>query len=100
MSNNLLWKDNIDQIVKKTNCMLVFLRRNLQIINTNTKAAAYSALVRPTLEYCALICMEPTHRSIKTQAGNGAKEGCQVLYKQVSQYQQCDKNARSLMGNI
>ena len=58
------------------------------------------ALVQPTLEYCALICMEPTHRSTKTQAGNGAKEGCQVLYKQVSQYQQCDKNARSSMENI
>ena len=47
------------------------------------------------------LCMEPIHRSIITQAGNGAKEGCQVLYKHVSQYQQCDRNARrSSMGNI
>ena len=46
-------------------------------------------------------CMEPTHRTIKTQAGNGAKEGCQVPYKHVSQYQQCDRNARrSSLGNI
>ena len=47
------------------------------------------------------LCMEPIHRSIITQAGNGAKEGCQVLYKHVSQYQQCDRKARrSSMGNI
>ena len=76
MTNNLLWKDHIDQIAKKANCTLGFLQRNLRIINTDKKVAAYSALVRPTLEYCAMICMEPTHRSIKTQAGNGAKEGC------------------------
>ena len=44
---------------------------------------------------------EPTHRTTKTQAGNGAMEGCQELYKQVSQYQQCDRNARKYsMGNI
>ena len=40
MSNNLLWKDHIDRIVKKANCTLGFLRRNLRISNTDTKAAA------------------------------------------------------------
>ena len=45
--------------------------------------------------------MEPTHRPINTQVGNGAKEGGQILYKQISQYQQCDGNAtRSSVGNI
>ena len=42
--------------------------------------------------------MEPTHRTIKTQAGNGTKEGCQVLYKQISQYQQCDR--KLMLGDL
>ena len=63
MSNNLLWKDHIDRIVKKANCTLGFLRRNLRISNTDTKAAAYSALVRPTLEYCASVWSPHTEQS-------------------------------------
>ena len=41
LSNNLLWKDHIDRIVKKANCTLGFLRKNMRISNTDTKAAAY-----------------------------------------------------------
>ena len=101
LSNNLVWKDHIDRIVKKANCTLGFLRRNLRISNTDTKAAAYSSLVRPTLEYCASVWNPHTDRPINTQVGNGAKEGGQILYKQISQYQQCDGNAtRSSVGNI
>ena len=63
MSNNLLWKDHIDRVVKKAICTLGFLRRNLRISNTDTKAAAYSALVRPTLEYCASVWSPHTEQS-------------------------------------
>ena len=63
MSNNLLWKDHIDQLVKKANCTLGFLRRNLRISNTDTKAAAYSTRVRPTLEYCASVWSPHTEQS-------------------------------------
>ena len=53
MSKNLLWKAYIYRIVKKANSTLGFLQRNLRISNTDTKAAAYSALVQPTLDYFA-----------------------------------------------
>ena len=63
LSNNLVWKDRIDRIVKKANCTQGFLRRNLRISNTDTKAAAYSSLVRPTLEYCASVWNPHTDQS-------------------------------------
>ena len=49
---NLSWNRHIDQIAKKGNSMLGFLRRNLKVNNEVTKTAAYLSLVRPGLEYC------------------------------------------------
>ena len=63
LSSNLLLKDHIDRVVKKANCTLGFLRRNLRISNSDTKAAAYSTLVRPTLEYCASVWSPYTAQS-------------------------------------
>ena len=63
LSNNLVWKDHIDRKVKKANCTLGFLRRNLRISNTDMKAAAYSSLVRLTLEYCASVWNPHTDQS-------------------------------------
>ena len=40
LSNNLNWKPHIDRIVKKSNSMLGFLRRNLRIRSQETKAMA------------------------------------------------------------
>ena len=63
MLNNHVWKDHIDRIVKMVNCTLGFLKRNLRISNTDTKAAAYLSLVRPTLEYCASVWSPHTDQS-------------------------------------
>ena len=61
-----------------------------------TRASTSSAHIR-----ILCLCMEHTHRATLKQTGNGAKEDCQVLYKQLSQYQQCDRNVRrSSTGNI
>ena len=49
---NLSLNRHIDQIAKKGNSMLDFLRRNLKVNNEATKTAAYLSLVRPGLEYC------------------------------------------------
>ena len=53
LSNNLTWNSHIDRTVKKANNMLGFLRRNLRVSNSDTKAAAYKSIVRSNLEYCA-----------------------------------------------
>ena len=51
--NNLDWKPHIDRIVKKSNSMLGFLRRNLRIGSQEKKTMAYMMMVRSNLEYCA-----------------------------------------------
>ena len=55
VSSSLQWMDLIDRIVKKANRTLGFLRRNIRISNSETKATSYMTLVRPTLEYCASV---------------------------------------------
>ena len=55
LSNNLSWNSHIDRTTKKANSMLGFLRRNLRVNSSDTKAAAYKTLVRPNLEYCASV---------------------------------------------
>ena len=55
LSSNLDWKPHIDRIVKKSNSMLGFLRRNIRISSQETKSMAYMAMVRSNLEYCATV---------------------------------------------
>jgi hypothetical protein len=45
------WSEHIANICKKANNTLSFLKRNLNISNSNLKEKAYQSLVRPTLEY-------------------------------------------------
>ena len=43
------------QNYQEANIMLGFLRRNLRINNSDTKAAAYKTVVQPNLEYCTSV---------------------------------------------
>ena len=54
-SSNLSWSTHINSITKKANSTLGFLRRNLKHCPTLCKRNAYLALVRPLLEYGAII---------------------------------------------
>ena len=51
ISNDLSWSRHVDDITAKANRTVGFLRRNLGSCPTNTKAAAYTAMARPILEY-------------------------------------------------
>ena len=55
LSSTLSWKKHIDKAVKKANSTLGFLRRNLRVTSEATKTAAYSSLVRPSIEYCSSV---------------------------------------------
>ena len=55
INNKLCWNNHINNICKKANSSLAFLRRNLQIFQTHIKANAYTTLVRPQLEYVAAV---------------------------------------------
>jgi hypothetical protein len=46
---------DIDQVAKKANNTLAFLRRNIQQCPRNTKALCYTTLVRPVTEYASII---------------------------------------------
>ena len=55
ISNDLQWKTQITNIVKKANSTLRFLRRNLKYCPVECKRVSYIARVRSTLEYDAIV---------------------------------------------
>ena len=54
-TDNLTWSNDISKSTKKANSSLGFLRRNLTHCPKNCKRNAYLALVRPILEYGAVV---------------------------------------------
>ena len=54
-TDDLTWTNHIGKITKKANSSLGFLRRNLTHCPKNCKRNAYLALVRPILEYGAVV---------------------------------------------
>ena len=55
ISSDLEWESHINNITKKANNTLVFLKRNLNISSVFMKEQAYISLVRPTLEYACSV---------------------------------------------
>ena len=51
LQSNLKWNLHYDNIISNANKSLGFLKRNLQVSNTDIKSRAYQTLVRPKLEY-------------------------------------------------
>ena len=51
ITSDMKWSDHIANICKKANNTLSFLKRNLNISNSNLKEKTYQSLVKPTLEY-------------------------------------------------
>ena len=64
LSSDMSWNKHINQISTKANIILGLLRRNLSCCDGSTKSIAYSALVRPLLEYCHTI-WDPHQQSNK-----------------------------------
>ena len=52
ISNNMSWNKLIDKTTSKANIKLKFLKSNLTVKYQKLKEKAYTALFRPTLEYC------------------------------------------------
>ena len=53
INKTLFWNNHINDVTKKANAPLGFLRRNLRIGHEKLKTIAYFTLVRPQLEYAA-----------------------------------------------
>ncbi|MEW8548673.1 MAG: reverse transcriptase family protein, partial [Candidatus Thiodiazotropha sp.] len=55
ISDDLRWTNHINDISKKANQTLGFLKRNIRVHNRDLKATAYKTLVRPQLEYASTV---------------------------------------------
>ena len=53
VSSDLRWKEHVMNVSAKANRTLGFVRRNCYFCTRDAKATAYTALVRPVLEYAA-----------------------------------------------
>ena len=56
--SDLNWADHVNYTIRKACKALHFIMRILKKGNNNTKRLAYTALVRPILEY-GTVCLEP-----------------------------------------
>ena len=55
ITNDLNWKQHVENITKSANKALGFLRRNLRINSVKAKEQAYLTYVRPILEYSCTV---------------------------------------------
>ncbi|KAI0221439.1 hypothetical protein LSAT2_027227, partial [Lamellibrachia satsuma] len=55
INKTLSWNNHINDVTKKANASLGFLKRNFRIGQEKLKTSAYFTLVRPQLEYAAAI---------------------------------------------
>ena len=65
ITDNLTWDKHIQNISNKGNRTLGFIRRNLRDCTVPVKAATYTAMVRPSLEYASTVWDTPNQAHIK-----------------------------------
>ena len=55
LTSDLSWSPHIQKVTGKANRNLHFIKRNLYKASTEMKSAAYTTLIRPTLEYAQTV---------------------------------------------
>ena len=65
INDKLSWNPHIDEVVKKSNKTLGFIKRNFYKCNKNIKLKCYLTLVRPILEYASSVWDPSTKENIK-----------------------------------
>ena len=55
ISGNLSWSKLVNNISKKANSTMAFLRRNIRSASQQAKSTAYKTFVKPTLEYASTV---------------------------------------------
>ena len=56
INNNLNWNTHIRQVTSKANKILGYVKRNLKVNAPKIKEKAYNSMVRPLVEYSAVVC--------------------------------------------
>jgi len=83
INNNLTWDRHIDNIVGKGNKTLGFIRRNLKDCTKPVKAAAYTSIVRPSLEYASTI-WDPSNQCKIKSIENVQKRAARFVHNNYS----------------
>ena len=66
ITNDLSWDRHIDNVAAKGNRTLDFIRRNLRECTKQVRETSYLTILRPTLEYAAMVCDPTTQTLIQT----------------------------------
>jgi hypothetical protein len=66
ITNNLSWDRHIDNVAAKGNRTLAFIRRILRVCTKQVRETSYLTILRPTLEYAAMVCDPTTQTLIQT----------------------------------
>jgi len=61
ISHNLTWSEHIKQVTSKANRTKGFLQLNLPNCPPETKSKCYKAMVKPILDYAAMVWSPHTH---------------------------------------
>ena len=65
----MTWNTHIEQSAATGNKKLVLLKRNLKLNSQDIKSRTYKTLVRPTLEYCSMVCIWDPHTAKRLLCG-------------------------------
>lgn len=65
ISNDLSWSKHTDNVTKKANSTMAFLRRNIRSAPQAAKKTAYKTFVKPTLEYASTTWAPHTDTDIR-----------------------------------
>ncbi|XP_037555539.1 uncharacterized protein LOC119432448, partial [Dermacentor silvarum] len=85
ISSDLTWHQHIDHISSKASKTLGFVRRHLYSANQATKVLAYITLVRPQLEYAAII-WNPDQEYLNNKLESLQNKAARFVMKKYSRY--------------
>ena len=74
------WKCHIDNITKKANSTMAFLRRNIRSSPRDAKAKAYKTYVRPIVEYASSVWSSAIDSHINQLEMYGVPAGSKVHF--------------------
>ena len=95
ISHDLKWNTHIAKITSSANKTLGFIKRNLSSCTKDTKAAAYTALVRPTIEYCSSV-WDPATKELVHEVGKIQRRAARFVCNDYQQKTSASGLIRSL----
>ena len=82
ISNDLIWKNYISNITAKANRTIGFLRRNIHACPKEFKEAAYTTLVRPSIEYASAV-WDPFNKKTDIPTKLCTTKSCTICFEQL-----------------